>query len=143
MEVGHLNVSRAPWYDRTTAIINTSVTVAGVAPHNSTTRATYTVPSGVRSFLDVLTLGNGVSGIPTASAVASARFEHTPSGGAAGRFMDLAFESDSAPQESRHLCIAAAGQIRAGDVISFITQDQSTGGSRNYQLDLKANEYAI
>lgn len=115
---------------------------AAVAPHGTTVRATYTVPSGVRALLAHCYTAMVVDVVQTAIGNADIRVNVQPSGGAArpvvGNLAGLPLAVGSAAGK------AASPQwvMFTGDIATIETEDAATGGSKRYQGHALVYEFA-
>ena len=140
MRVNQLQGSRPDYYDR--AAINQSLlyTAAGIGPHAATIRWTYTVPAGSRAFVDVISeniIRDGVAGVV---GVQSLYLLYTPSGGGTIIIYPIHLYNNALYSEVwSH--VTGFGALLAGDAISQVTLDLSTGGTGNYNGSAKIFEF--
>lgn len=141
MRVGHLNVTRPNWYDRTTLITGTNGHADDIGPHAETDRYTYTVPVGVRTFIDAVYVNLCRASSATDSKFARARWISSPTTGGEGAFVEAA--QDSSERDPMVAMLSQCGQLQTADQLIFRTNDPSTGGTENYSWGVKLNEYTI
>lgn len=144
--VGHLQQTRPAYYDRGAANTLLAYTATAVAPHAATVRATYTVPTGKRAYID------------------SARVEiinQTPAAG--GGIAFLTVNLNSATEGTNVMCghiqdrvggtwatgfwvsqvVGAIGLIVAGDTVRIISSDGAATGNANYRAFSKIAEFDV
>lgn len=139
MRVQHLQQTRPQYYDRISANVTQSYKALNVAPHATTTRATYTVPTAKLAYCDVMFAALIRSAASTVDGVSSLVFIYTPSGGGATdmvstwiRDPNTGFHNENGP--------ATFGFMQAGDVLALQSTDSATNGTINYQAAWKVSE---
>ena len=140
MRIYPVSTARADWYDRNPIASNNDYTITGLAPAALTTRWTYTVATGRKTFIGALQINTERANTATSAATVQSFITYTPSGGAASRMLQT-FISDNAVG-SRQNAIGASGMVMlAGDNLMGQTQDTSTGGALNYSLSWAGAEF--
>ena len=132
-------VARPIYYDRA-AVPKVLAYNATVAPHGQTTRASYTVPTGKKAFIESLFAFIQRASAATAAGNQFGIIGYTPSGGA---YADIAAPvvQSNALGTSQALTLTNFGMMVAGDVIFLQTVDNSTGGTGWHLQSCKFNEF--
>jgi len=73
--------ARPAYYDRDPVMVNQESSLAALAPHGSTTRFTYTVPSGKKAYMEVSYADVTVITAAAPAGSKSVRLTYTPDGG--------------------------------------------------------------
>lgn len=120
--------------------ITKSYLAAGVAPHGTTQRWSYTVPAGRRAIVELMsaeTIRDGASGAP---ARAANFFTYTPSGVAATFPLEAGIDA-GALGEKHSVMWGGKLVMHAADVMAGSTADASTGGTLFFNSAFVASEF--
>jgi len=140
VRVGFPGGPRLEWYDRNPQIVWTIYHGIGIAPHTSTQRASYTVPTGKKASLEFISLFISRTTAPTTSGQVRSMATYTPSGGSIGWALIAAFNSATVDFTDK-ANVGHAGALQAGDNLSIYTADASTGGTCEYRENIKVTEF--
>ncbi len=128
------------YFERGAAPINNSYAAGGVAPHVSTLRFTYTVPTGKYALLHTLTAFLIRDGAPGAAGVARGFYLVLRGGVTAyltyATFLNAAVGTDIL-RETAH-----QSMLFAGDQVLAYTSDASTTGTVEYRLSAALTEFS-
>ncbi|MEM3549356.1 MAG: hypothetical protein QXJ23_10180 [Thermofilum sp.] len=129
------------YYDRGAANQTVNYMGSSLAPHTSTQRANYTVPSGRKAIVDsafiLITRENLATGIGRARLTVF----YTPSGGSAIPIAVVQLDNNCR-NHTVHKTFTGLGILYPGDTLSIYTMDDSTGGTCSYWATLKIFEFA-
>lgn len=140
MRIGQINQGRPQYYDRNPTQVEVTFNGGGIAPHVATTRASYTVPTNRKAYVEIT---QGYVQRDTAAAPAArSRFEvqETPSGSGAFGLAEVSI-STNAVGDQAILQSLSSFMLGAGDLHALATQDASTGGTCYFHLGSKIVEY--
>lgn len=113
--------------------------VAGlVAPHGTTTRWTYTVPTGSAAQLENAMVGAYRDVAPGAAGEVVCNIDLSP-GGHLLRINVLGAAVGAGKEQNVGLC----GFLLAGETATGQTSDASTGGSGQYSISIRYREFVI
>lgn len=140
MQINSPSSSRAAWYDRNPAIIQETYNANTVAPHTTTARWVYTVPSGRKALVEMFfvqairstaagTLGAQLGGIVLDAPTGTSYIQYRE------------FFYDNTVWTNNTNVVTSSLALLAGNEFYSQTEDQSTGGDFNYVLTMKATEY--
>jgi len=120
--------ARPEWYDRNPSQAGINYTATNVAPHGSTVRATYTVPSGKKAFVAAaeLDVRRRTAATTLGSVLAWLTF-----GGILG--LQVLHENNTVDAR-RSIETYLGGVLFAGQSLQLSTWDASTGGAMDYVL---------
>jgi len=114
---------------------------ATVAPHGATTRATYTVPAATRAILESCHVSFCVDVLQTAIGLSDARVTVTPDSGglhtALGCLAGVAITVGSRQSDAG----ATAVILNTGNVVTIVTEDAATGGSKRFDATAEIYEF--
>lgn len=122
------------WFDRNPSSASIQYVANGVAPHTDTVRASYTVPTGKKGFIEACmakVLRETVAapvGIAEAFIFVGARLIEAATLG------NVVGSSDS-------VALGQSGWLGAGSVVQLRTADVSTGGTVSYYVSAKVAEF--
>jgi hypothetical protein len=138
--IGQVGASRPQYYDRTATPTMDQFGTSGAAPHASTVRWTYTVPSGKKAYLEWVNawLRRVTAAAPVGRATSV--INYTPSGGAAGSIV-IARHINNAVDAVDRDGGSVGAFLGAGDVVNASTEDLSTGGTVDYLVVSKRAEF--
>jgi len=140
MRLQNINPARPAFYDRAVENVTRRFSTAAVGPHSLTARITYTVPTGVKAYVDLASAHVFRDGVPTTPGTITILFEYTPSGGGPVNIVQL-------NHLSRELNVLSTtgpmnlGYLLSGDQLRVLTSDDSTGGTATYVIALKIFEF--
>jgi len=138
--VGFPGGPRLEWYDRN-PITRSLQYSATVAPHSGTLRASYTVPTGKKAFLEALLVYiRRVTAATTAGLISDSVF-YTPSGGS-GTYLLASELVDNTVNASKIVSHGLSSAVVSGDVLEVWTSDGSTGGTVGHVLTVKITEFS-
>lgn len=140
MRVGHVQPSRANWYDRTPVSRAQAYASGGTAPHGATTRWTYTCPSGKKAFLAAAHVQMIRITVAAPVGTSAVSVYYTPSGGSATTVCGGEMINNTVGGEF-HESLAPQLAMLAGDVLLSQTSDISTGGTFDYVSTALVGEY--
>lgn len=132
--------SRPAYYDRNPAVQFAAYSASAVAPHTATVRATYTVPTGKKAYLESLLCRARRNAAASAVGQQIAYAQYTPSGGAASIFI-MAELFNNTVGATAFVNQGQSGLMAAGDIIDLVTVDNSTTGSGDYNLAARIVQY--
>ncbi len=126
--------------ERNPVMITAQYAADNIAPHGLTQRWIYTVPAAKKAIVESLytMLGRSVVGAP--GAMAFARIQLTPSGVASAIISESRIYTNVVG-DKWIVSLACNLLMCAGDVMSGITIDQSTGGTFSYIITMKATQF--
>ncbi|MGE0136104.1 MAG: hypothetical protein AB7L91_19060 [Dehalococcoidia bacterium] len=130
---------RPAYYDRNPSSMSLYYNGVGVAPHGSTTRGSYTVPSGKRARVEF-----AASRVVRASEAAAAGTIESQTGyqlGANGTAIAFVRTTTNTVGDFAHDAKAAGVTLVPGDMALLSTSDGSTGGTVNYNLSERILEF--
>jgi hypothetical protein len=140
MRTGQPIIGRPAWHDRNPITTLYVYSAAGVAPHTTTPRWTYTVPSGKKAMIEFLHVRILRSAAATTAGKVTAAISITPSGGPSADIMVANILTNNVGDREA-LVSGATLTLLAGDKIAGYTSDASTGGTIDYVLACKATEF--
>lgn len=132
-------VARPIYYDR--APVPTVIAYnATVGPHGQTTRASYTVPTGKKAFIESLFAFVQRAAAATAAGNQFGIIGYTP---ASAAYADIAAPvvNSNTVGTSQALTLTNFGMMAAGDAIFLQTVDNSTGGTGWHLQSCKFNVF--
>ena len=134
--------SRPEYFDRNPSTQTLAFRSEGVAPHASTQRATYTVPTGNNGFIESVIHDVFRATAAGTGATLAGFTQHTPSGGAgvAIQVARLLAEQNSIGDRDK-FALGTNMLILAGDQVEITTVDSSTTGTVSYDLMIKITEF--
>lgn len=135
MRTGHVASSRPQYYDRNPVGAIASFGEALTAPHNTTTRFTYTAPTGKKAFIEsafVSAVRRTAAGTPS---VMEAYLFHAPVG-VGGQVIAYITETQASVGVEKVSQYTGLGFVKASDVLRADTSDASTGGTYQYHIVL-------
>jgi len=138
--IGHVASSRPDYFDRNPLAKDLGYSAAGIGPHGSTTRATYTVPAGKKAYLEVIAAHIRRQTAAAPVGLVRALFIYTPFGGSSW-YPTLITLATNGVSDAAHGELSGLGLLAAGDLIRLLTEDLSTGGTVEYQGIIKAVEF--
>ena len=133
-------IARPAWYDRNPSIQVKNYSAAGVAPHTSTLRWSYTVPSGKKAFLELADIEVVRATAATTVGMVSAGITYTPSGGSEVNVIVVEIRTNGVGDRAGKT-VGQAFVMSAGDSIKAYTTDTSTGGTIDYTMSAKITEF--
>ena len=140
MRVASLGVARPTYYDRNAISGSISYQGAGIAPHADTQRATVTLASSKRAFLEATSLIYIRATAATSAAFVYASASLLPSGGTGVGYL-LVPQINNTVGTVSNISLGGSLTIGSGDVLSLYTADTSTGGTYNYYLAIKYTQF--
>jgi len=141
VRVGFPGGPRLEWYDRNPSTQLLWYGGAGIAPHGLIARATYTVPTGKKAFLEYGIVVAIRATAPTTAGRVTTQITITPSGGSAAGFLVIRWTS-AVLDYHESMNVGNAGALAAGDMIQVMTADLSTGGTLDYSAGVKLTEFS-
>lgn len=136
VRIGFPGGPRLDWYDRDPSSTDIGYTGVDVAPHSSTQRASYTVPTGKKAWVQSLSAWIKRTAVATTLGYAKVTF-YCPTGVAQRTLHnDNTDESEVAGFETM------ATLIMAGEVCAIYTSDSSTGGTVSYIAGMRITEFS-
>jgi hypothetical protein len=139
MRTGHALVSRAAYYDRNT-VEKWSSLGAVDAPHGSTTRLTYTVPSGKKAYGEVCLVYIERATAASVLGTCYSLLRYTPNGGSVGDILRALLFNNTIRAMDRQQA-NNIGLLSAGDVVTALTSDSGTDGTITNVITFKAAEF--
>lgn len=141
MRHGGGRLARQAYYDR--APIDRLLSYAAVvAPHADTVRATRTVPSGSKAFLELCQLKLIIVTAATTAGNKEANAAFTPSGGTTTNLAQAYLTSDENTVANRDQVVFGTSMLLLpGDVLDLRTADAGTGGTVRYFAFGKLTEF--
>lgn len=139
MRVGHLNVTRPEWYDRTPSVSLLSFNMS-LAPHANTQRLSYTVPSGRKAYLEFLYLSLFRTAAAAPAGVVFLTFDYTPNGGLLTNLAVIDYGGNAVGDRVAEM-VGSTFTMLVGDQLALFTSDSGTGGSVIYRLGVKITEF--
>lgn len=140
MKVGFPGGPRLEWYDRNPQHQLNSYVFLQVAPHATTTRWSYTVPSGKKAFIEFITCMVHKSIVSTSADNAVAQIRITPSGGSATIILITLIRTSAVGSRDRG-DIGQGPILLAGDLIEAQTYDINADGNVDYAVVSKITEF--
>jgi hypothetical protein len=134
MKLASLSGARAAYYDRNATTVSGNY-IATVGPHASTVRFTYTCPSGRKAYIEAAT-----SHVLRATAATTAGGISVFIGTSTIRATDHWVVNNTVNYFERQVQ-ATVITIYAGGVYSGTTNDGSTGGTVDYNLQMTGTEF--
>lgn len=141
MRLGHLGPQSANYYGRNPVVRTAEYDAQGVSPHAATTRNTYTVPTGKLAYVESLYCLVVRITAATAASRVGAVCNLDPSGGEPAVDIIRALLLTNAVGDNHGVVLASGGYLAAGDVLTLVTSDASTGGTVDYQVTRKLTEF--
>ena len=135
MRVGFPGGPRLEWYDRNPGTGVLIYSDAGVAPHTITVRATYTVPTGKKAWLSMIT-----QSILRATA-ATTEGKVTTWIFIAGSAASFLLHLDNTEGAKEHAITAAVAAVQSGQVVEIQTEDAGIGGTMDYLVAILYTEF--
>jgi len=130
---------RAEWYDRNPITKTIGYYATNVAPHSATVRATYTVPTGKKAFLDLISLV--LERVTVATTVGLCTIVVRYNEGTGNWLILNARFQDNAVRASKWNNQGESGVLQASDCVDIFTSDNSTGGEMLYSACVKITEF--
>lgn len=140
MQISSPATSRLAWYDRNSTTIAKSSVLNSIGPHSTTTRWTYTVPSGKHFILEELAYTYAVTTAATTPKLGQIDFGLTPSGGSRQSLM-FNYNYPASVNATGEKELIGQILLQSGDVLDVQTADNSTGGELDYNLRGVGVEY--
>jgi hypothetical protein len=131
---------RANYYDRNPLAKNNEYSQPAIGPHSAVQRWIYTVPTSKKAYLEACECSVTRDAAAAASGLVAAEVRYTPALGVAQRIIPLLF-ADNVVGSPHALAVSSYGFMQAGDAVSGVTTDASTGGTLNYTLGQKSTEF--
>lgn len=131
MQVGGTQQIGTHWYDRSPRPISLSFGLGVTAPHSNTTRASYVVPASKRAIVTGATLTVMRSIAATTPNILYVALLYKVSGGADIEIARAMLHSNVVSMVKTN-ALALFFPMGAGDTLSLVTVDGSTGGSAEY-----------
>lgn len=142
MRLFNVRSGRAVYYDRNPADISLGFSGTDVVPHAETQRASYTVPTDKKAFLE-----QGITDmVRTAAAGTPGQsitfMQHTPDGGSAISYLQarLTPNFNSIGDRDKQL-VGTSLLILEADLLEIVTQDLAVTGTVTYATALKLTEF--
>lgn len=136
------DTGRLLYYDRNPSPTVLSYIFRAVAPAGSTLRATYTVPTDKKAFLETSQLDVVRSAAATTPSFVAFLLRQTPSGGTAQEIQWAQIQDNHNAVGDRNTVFWASSiMLLEGDVLAMTTLDSSTGGAIDYLGIAKVNEF--
>lgn len=132
------NLSRA-WHDRNATARGRSYSAGAVAPHGSTTRWTYTVPSSKKCLLEsawCLVMRDGAA----APAGRARSLVYVDTGDGTSEVGEPQILTNGVGDQQSAL-VAGQMTLNAGGIVAAVTEDSSTGGTVRFMATAKLTEY--
>ena len=130
------------FYDRNPIVIGTVVAPGAIGPHADTLRASYTVPSGKRTVLEMADLFLEIVTAAGPSGNKRADIRWTPAGGSDTQFIRAnLLASSNAIGDKETKVVGLSAMFQEGDLIGLRTADLGTGGTIEYEVKLKWTEF--
>lgn len=126
---------RAEWYDRNPSDQSVGYLAVAVAPHTTTTRATYTVPTGRKAFITALHAEVYRRDAPTTAGKVYAQVFWS------GVVMLKASHLNATVGSVERSSVGVDNALMAGDTVFIETCDLSTGGTMDYQVGVAIVEF--
>ena len=140
MRLSSLASARPAYYDRNATSGSIAYQGTSIAPHADTQRATVTLASGKRAFLEATSLIYIRATAATAATFVYASASLIPSGGTGVGYL-LVPQINNTVGTVSNISLGGSLTIGAGDVLSLYTSDTSTGGTYNYYLAIKYTQF--
>lgn len=138
--IGNVGGARPAYHDRTPLAITQQYSATAVAPHASTTRWTYTVPTG-RKFFCQVTFARWVRATAAAPVGnANVLFSYTPNGGV-NAVTQEAVGAQNGVGLGKETLLGVQGSLGPGDAVAGGTSDASTGGTIDYRVSMAGIEF--
>jgi hypothetical protein len=132
-------IARPAWHDRNPTS-KTYYFCADASPHSITERFSYTVPSGKKAMVEVLSCRVERRTAATSPSSVLAAFHFTPSGGT-GNYILRAIIYTNNVGDKEHQALGTTLILCTGDTIKAYTYDGSTGGTCEHLLTMKITEF--
>lgn len=135
MKVTSYAVARPAYYDRNATSGLAVYGAVNIAPHGETTRFTVTVAAGRKAFIEQSRFTAMRIVAATVLNANTLVFRNT----SGATYVDLLYEAKHVLSVGDNLTQGTTGQstLYAGEALSALTSDSSTGGSWNYYLNCK------
>jgi len=140
MRSGQPIISRPAWYDRNPEPGWGVYFAAAVAPHALTTRWSYTVPTGKKTFLEAILCWLMRAGAAATVGRVYALIQYLE-GGVSGPYLAYASIRTNSVGDGDSGNLGQSIIMVAGDIIRCQTSDGSTGGAVDYNTGFKATEF--
>lgn len=140
MKVTSYAVARPVYYDRNSATKGRTYGAAGVAPHATTTRWEYTVPSGKAAYVETLNVLLLRDNAPTVQALAQIIIYIQSSDAVTAIALQLR-EYTTSTYVFLYGSQSNIALLKSGDVIYAASNDPSTGGTHIITADMKLTEF--
>ena len=138
MRVASLGVARPAYYDRNATSLFQSY-LAQIAPHATTTRYTYTVSAGKKVYLEHV--GSRVLRTSAAAPVGQFGIEQQVTDGTKQILLSERYSLDNTVNLVQDDIRVLGCTIYAGETVSGVTLDSSTGGLVQYWVSIKGTLY--
>lgn len=132
--------ARPVYYDRNPINRTQWYLAGGVAPHGGTSRFSYVVPANKKAFLEMASLAIIRNTAATGAGLTSAAISYVPSGGAQQDMLYAQFINLNQGASDKN-GLAQMGELGPGDGVSSFTTDGSTGGTNQYNIATKIQEF--
>ena len=116
-------------------------TGTNVGPHDSTTRATYTVPAGKKALVLNVSILMQRATAPTTPNFFSAVVSHTPNEGSSawlGVTRSISGSVGGGDADRKYMCYP----LNTYDMVTIVTRDVSSGGTVDYYIHVSIWEYS-
>ncbi len=140
MNIGEVLLARGFYYDRAAANKTLQFFSSAIAPHGLTVRATYTVPTGKKAYVDHYMLQHIRTTAQAALSFADTYLRYTPSGGAL-TYIGHTFIFNLSVGATDRIVGSGTGFMATGDVIDIATSDSGATGSIDYYMAVKIFEF--
>lgn len=135
-------IARPTYYDRNAATALVGFSLGGVAPHGTTVRAGYTVPTNKKSFLDSLWMDIIRDGATATFGTVLVRLNYSPFGGGAA-IMFQTFQNQGTALVESQTVLPQFGYMSPGDSFTLTTSDASIGGTNAFNVNAKKTEFDL
>jgi len=140
MRTGQPITGRPAWYDRNPTTIRKYYNVNAQAPHSDTQQWTYTVPAGRKTFIEYIQAKVRRATAATTAGRPRCTISYAPGGSGLDIFMRAAINSNNVG-DCDHIILGQNMVLLPGDIVTGFTGDDSTGGTADYNLNMKIIEF--
>jgi len=140
MRVGFPGGPRLEWYDRNPIVRVQNYNPTAVAPHAQQQRWSYTVPTGKKAFIELMQVQAYRATAATTVGMAQAGIFYYPNGGTNQPLLLEYIRTNNVGDRAAD-AIGNSGVLLASDQLTAYTQDNSTGGTVDYNLNAKIMEF--
>ena len=143
MPSGHADWTIRPeYYDRAPLPQLLNFSAFALGPHAATVRASYTVPSGKRAYIELARSFIRRNTAATAVSEVRGTINLNSTDALTNTLVHTEF-LDNATTARHDQVVGVSGLLVAADVVRILTQDAGTGGTCSYYLTAKAVEFTV